>query len=144
MAPAQRKRCDFSRCSAGDPDEDGNSRPYVPTEGLALRTEVTADLLQHVKIAHELPLQILQALRDAHTAEAGLRKAEAEKIREERSPQDPALPAAATTPRTNPKAESIPCPTVDEGATESDWSFFEHQWDRYIKGTGLTGETVAL
>merc|ERR1712059_65973 len=126
MPTAQRKRCDFPGCSSGEQDLDGNSGPYITPEGLALRAEVTADLLQHIKIAHELPLQLLQAQRDDKIAEAGLRKAEAEKIREERGPTEQPATATTTSTRTNPKAESIPRPTMDEGATESDWSFFEH------------------
>ena len=71
---------------------------------------------------------MLQAQRDAHQAEASLRKAETDKIREERGPTEQLAPAAIASTRTNPKAESIPHPTIDEGATESDWSFFEQQW----------------
>ena len=145
MPPAQRKRCDFPGCSSGEQDLDGNAGPYITAEGLALRAEVTADLLQHVKIAHELPLQHLQAQRDAHAAEAGLRKAEAEKIREERGPPpEPTEPAPPLPARSTPKVEPLPRPKIDEGSTESDWSFFKQQWVRYTKGTNITGEQAIL
>ena len=84
MPNAARKRCDFPGCSLGTPDKDGQPTPYITADGLALRAEVTADLMSHVKIAHEVPLQLLQAQWDDKLAEANLRKAEAEKIREER------------------------------------------------------------
>ena len=88
MPPAARKRCDFPGCSAGEPDEDGNGGPYITPEGLALRAEVTADLLQHVEFAHTLPIKMLEAQLDAHKAEADLRMAEADKIREECGPTE--------------------------------------------------------
>ena len=37
------------------------------------------------------------------------------------------------------KRAVIPRPTVDEGITESDWSFFVAQWARYKDSTGLSG-----
>ena len=33
---------------------------------------------------------------------------------------------------------------MDEGISQSDWNFFTSQWSRYVKGTGLTGESVIL
>ena len=138
MPAAARKRCDFPGCSSGTPDEDGQSAPYITADGLMLRAEVTADFMQHVRIVHELPMQLLQAQRDDKLAEAGLRKAEAEKIRKERGPQEPTEPAPPSKP--NPKVEALPRPKIDEGSTESDWSFFKQQWIRYSKGTNISGE----
>ena len=141
MPPAARKNCDFPGCIAGPTDEDGTRTQYITPEGLATRAEVTADLLQHVEMAHILPIKLLEAQRDATQAEANKATAEAAKIREERGPGEQ-LPQAnpVTVQRdSKPKVESIPRPTIDEGVTESDWSFFTNQWDRYVQGTGLTG-----
>ena len=42
-------------------------------------------------------------------------------------------------PRTNkPKLESIPRPKIGNSSTESDWSFFQAQWSRYVLGSGMT------
>ena len=144
MPPAARKHCDFPGCASGEPDEEGQRGSYTTPEGLATRAEVNTDLMQHVEIAPTLPLKMLEAQRDAHKAEAELRKAEAAKIREERGTLEEPTPATHAPTRTGPKVEPIPRPTIDKGMTESDSSFFTNQWDRYILGTGLTGDTVAL
>ena len=41
------------------------------------------------------------------------------------------------------KRAAIPRPEVDEGVTESDWSFFSAQWERYKSSTSLAGEAEA-
>ena len=36
------------------------------------------------------------------------------------------------------KRDSIPRPSIQENSTDSDWSFFEAQWKRYMLGSNMT------
>ena len=130
MPPATRKQCDYPGCALGEPNEDGIRANYVTPEGLATRADIMADYLQHVEVAHKLAIQLLEAQCDADQAKAILEQAKAERIMEERGPTEAeATPATAHQRDGKPKVESIPRPTIDEGVTESDWSFFVNQWD---------------
>ena len=35
-------------------------------------------------------------------------------------------------------------PTIDEGVNQAGWTFLKSQWDRYVQGTNLTGNSVIL
>jgi hypothetical protein len=49
--------CDFPGCQGGEPDTDGNPTPYMTSPDLTRRDEVTAELKEHMNMAHELPLR---------------------------------------------------------------------------------------
>ena len=152
MPNATRKICPFPHCSLSEPDDDGNPTPYVTPPELQRRDEVTADLKDHVFMAHELPLH--------HTESDTKLMAEATKIREEaakinaesaahappQQQQQQAAPVLQQLPpqQSKQKGDRIPRPVVDENINESDWGFFKSQWQMYVAGTGLTGEAVIL
>ena len=60
MAPASRKYCDYLKCERG-PVLDGQPTPYVTEEGIATRVDVLADLNNHVRMAHELPVKMQES-----------------------------------------------------------------------------------
>ena len=82
MAPAGRKHCDYPGCDRG-PVVDGQPTPYVTEEGIATRADVLADLNNHVRMAHELPMKLQESKAEATRAEADRLRAEAEKLRAE-------------------------------------------------------------
>ena len=61
MPPAARKRCDFPSCNRGPPTPEGEPDCYTTPEGLATRELVTADLREHVKMVHILPIKAVEA-----------------------------------------------------------------------------------
>ena len=61
MPPAARKRCDFPGCNRGPPTPEGEPDCYTTPEGLATRELVTADLREHVKMVHILPIKAVEA-----------------------------------------------------------------------------------
>ena len=97
MPNARRQTCDYPGCRGGTPDDDCNPQPYVTEEGLARRDEVSADMKEHVRRAHELPLEAAKSEVEKIKAEAEKLRYEAEKLRAERPPK--AGEPAATTPR---------------------------------------------
>ena len=60
MPPAARKVCDFPGCNRGPPDGDDNPTAYITPPDLQRREEVVADLREHVNMAHELPLKLVE------------------------------------------------------------------------------------
>ena len=147
MPAAARKRCNFPACDRGMPDEDGNPDCYTTPEGLQTRDQVSADLKEHVDMAHLMPIRMLEAEEKKLQAQANLVKAEADKLRAERPPGESGNTAANNAPagssHAGAKTEKIPRPTVDEGVSEGDWGFFVSQWKRYVTGTGISGDIVA-
>ena len=144
MAPATRKSCDFPGCSKGEPDGQGNLTPYLTEKGLPTRADVSQDLDRHIKMAHELPLKHKEA-------QAEQTKADADKLRAETEVLRAGTPGTVASPGDQSrslrpvmdKRAAIPRPEVDEGVTESDWSFFSAQWERYKSSTSLSGEAEA-
>ena len=141
MPPAARQRCNFPGCNRGPPDEDGVNDCYTTPEGLATRELVSQYLKEHVEMAHMLPIKALEAEERNILAQATLVKAEADKIRAKRPPDQQAATTASST-TSGPKTEKIPCPTIDEGVSEGDWGFFVAQWERYVNGTNISGTTA--
>ena len=141
MPYATRKVCPFPGCAHGAPDDDGNPQPFMTPEGIATRQEVNEELKDHVHMAHELILEHKKLEVGKINAEATKIQAEAAKLAAE---QGPAV-AGVATPRLEgqgrvpvEKRAVIPRPQVEEGITESDWSFFDAQWTRYKASTGLS------
>ena len=149
MAPATRKVCDFPGCDAGEPDGDDCPQPYATPSNLQTRDEVSQDLREHVFRAHELPLRVSEAAVNKLKAETGKIQAETARVVADRPAPAPVQVQAPqysehTTPRMQDRRDKIPHPQVDEGISQSDWNFFTSQWERYVKGTGLAGESVVL
>ena len=76
MPYATRKTCGFPGCDQGEPDDDGNPMPYITLEGIASRAEVSEELKEHVRMAHEL-------IVEQKKMEVAKLQAEADKIRAE-------------------------------------------------------------
>ena len=130
MAPAARKMCDYPGCNTGVPDGQGNPTPYMTEEGIPTRAEVSQDLRDHVKMAHELPLKHKEAAAEQTKADADKLRAEAEVLRASASPSTAPVGSGGESRGPRPvvdKRAAIPRPEVDEGVTESDWSFFSAQ-----------------
>ena len=150
MPHATRHVCDFPNCTNGEPDEDGNPTPYVTSEGLATRQEVSTDLTTHVFRAHELALRHSEAAVAKLVAETEKVKAETARVLADRTVVEQAAPA---TPQpvvlqhghgNMDRRDRMPRPQIDEEVSQSDWNFFKSQWSCYVMGTGLTGQSVVL
>ena len=76
MPPAARRSCDFPGCQLGTPDDNGVRGPYQTHPENQTRAEVSEDLDRHVKMAHEIPLQLMQNETAKITAETKKLKAE--------------------------------------------------------------------
>ena len=144
MAPAARKMCIYPGCNTGVPDGQGNPTPYMTEEGIPTRAEVSQDLRDHVKMAHELPLKHKEAAAEQTKADADKLRAEAQVL------HAGTLGTVASTGDQSrgsrpimDKRAAFPRPEDDEGITESDWSFFTAQWERYKLSTSLSGEAEA-
>ena len=140
MPYATRKTCGFPGCDHGEPDGDGNPMPYVTPEGIATRAKVSEELKEHVHMAHELAIEQGKLEVNKLNAEAAKIQAEAAKITAE---QGPGTGSVDVHPRSEGQAPVekravIPRSQVEEGITESDWSFFTAQWARYKASTGLS------
>ena len=150
MAPATRKVCDYPGCTSGEADGDGCPQPYATPSNLQTRDEVAQDLKEHTFRAHELPLRAIEA--GVKKIEAETMKIQAETARVIADRPAPQVVQASVSqsvghqevPRLQDRRDKIPRPTVDEGISQSDWNFFVSQWTRYVKGTGLTGDSVVL
>ena len=125
MPPAKRKLCEHPGCTSGPPDtETGVPTPYVSDEECLTRADVLEDLKNHVRMAHELPLQLQQNNTRQYEVET-----EREKVQGTKTPQ---------VDKYNEKRDSIPRPKIEENATASEWSFFQAQWGRYTKGSNMS------
>ena len=51
-------------------------------------------------------------------------------------------PAEVGGSRSNIKAEKLARPNLEEEISEVDWKFFESEWRRYKRSTGLTGQSI--
>ncbi len=72
------------------------------------------------------------------SAEAAKISAEADKVRAEKS----ASRKHDGRDSMGEKKAEMQRPTVDEGISESDWSFFEAEWSRYTVATGLDEDSA--
>ena len=142
MPPARCQMCDYPGCRGGPPDDNVIPTPYITEEGLPKREEVAQDLKEHLRRAHELPLQAAQQEVEKLKAEADKLRSEAEKLRAERpaGEQVQVQGQGQGSREVVNKRATIPRPEVEEGINESDWSFFSAQWTRYKTSTKLTGQ----
>ena len=51
-------------------------------------------------------------------------------------------PAATNAGGGGPKPDKLPRPTISEGITQTDWVWFEDRWSRYMRSTGLQGQSA--
>ena len=140
MPYAARKTCVVPGCTLGGPNDDGVLQPYITPEGISSRAEVSEELKEHVRMAHELALEAGKLEVSKLNAEAAKLQAEAEKIAAKRGGATGSGEVQARSEgRTSvEKRAVIPRPQVEEGITESDWLFFVAQWARYKASTGLS------
>lgn len=134
MPPAAPRTCEFPDCSSGPPDGDGLPTPYTTRSDNNTRAELMEDLNSHMRMRHELPAQ---SNSTALLAEQNRRiKAETAKILAEKyNNQDR---DRTEERRFHQKSDSIPRPSIQEGSSDSDWSFFEAQWKCYTMGSNMT------
>lgn len=85
MAPASSKYCDYPGCDWG-PVVDSKPTPYVTEEGISTHADVLADLNNHVRMPHELPVKLQESKAEATRAEADRIRAEVEKLQGEQGP----------------------------------------------------------
>ena len=117
----------------GEPDKDGNPRPFWTDPECSTVAERVSELKEHVYQAHTLVVDQENAAASRITAEAAKITAEAERLRVERS----SARTGESTTRGEKKATMVRL-TIEESVSESDWSFFEAEWSRYVDATDLS------
>ena len=110
--------CEYPGCSAGPPGQDQQPTAYITHEDNRTRAEVMQDLLNHVNMAHQLPLQQQQLQQQ-------LGQPQVQNTEDDRRP---------TAHPFLQKRDSIPRPTIEENASESDWTFFKHNGSDMSRG----------
>ena len=50
--------------------------------------------------------------------------------------------ANATSNDASTRPDKLPRPSLEEGISEADWVWFEEQWKRYKRSTGLKGDNI--
>ena len=125
-------KCGVKGCLEGEPDKDGNPKPFWTDPDCATVAERLKELEAHVYQAHTLVVDQENAAASRITAEAAKITAEAERLRVERT----SARASEATTRGEKKAMMVR-PTIEESVSESDWSFFEAEWSRYVDTTDL-------
>ena len=118
--------------------------PYLTDPDCGTVTERSEDLRTHITMVHDQGRLDKEA--DAKKAEADAKKimAEVKKYEAETaravSEQDPSSSQVPRGPEGQPRGERkapMERPSMDEGVTEGDWSFFLAEWERYVEAVGL-------
>ena len=97
------------------------------------------DMKDHVYQAHTLAKELAQTEVEKSKAETLRYEAETTRLKETGSGGDQG--ALETWGRGERKAP-MERPKIDEGVTETDWSFFCAEWSRYEKATCISGEST--
>ena len=148
MAPATPKLCQVPGCEDGELDEMDQPTPYSTPADLPTRKDVEDDMKNHIYQAHTLPMEIEKLAVSKLEMEAKKLEAEAAKILAEKAPSAGGsleVPSESAQSRGEPRGEkkaSIPRPDVEEGITESDWSFFLVRWKMYQEATRCEGKSA--
>ena len=115
--------------------------PYLSDPDCDSVTERAADLEQHIKMVHEHDRKEKEADAKKLEAEAKKLSAETDKYRAETSRMEAAggvtNPEAGSYAKKGERKAPMERPSMDEGVTEGDWSFFLAEWTRYLEATGL-------
>ena len=125
-------KCQVPGCTAGWTNADGEDQegPYYTDPDCSSVTERSQDQKDHVTINHEHEKTMMEARAKEITAEAAKLTAEAEKLRAEGA-------AGGGQAVKGERKAMMARPTVEENVTESDWSYFLAEWERYCDATGL-------
>ena len=132
-------------CEWGELNELEERGPYMTPDDLATRAAVDEDMKNHVYAAHTLPMEMEKIAVSKMEMEAKKIEAEAAKILAEKAPQsDQGEHVSGPSQQRGEKKASIPRPDIEEGITESDWSFFLASWNRYVTACKLEpGEEIS-
>ena len=130
-------KCGVKGCQGGEPDKDGNPTPFWSDPDCASVAERVAELQEHRIQAHTHAVDQENAAAARITAEAAKTAAEAEKLRAERNS------TRESGSNRGEKKAMMARPTIEESVSESDWSFFTAEWDRYVEATDLTDDGEA-
>ena len=127
MPQASRKHCDYRGCDRGLV-VDGQATLYIMEEGNPTRAKVVQDLLNNIRMAHELPVKLQESQAEATRVVDKKLRAEAEKLRAEQpatSAKGQGDGSGTRVPKpVVDKWAAIPIPKVYEEVNESNWSFF--------------------
>ena len=132
MGKVKKVKCEVAGCSSG---EDGG--PFVTDEECTSVAERTAELKEHVYQVHTIAVDNIKAEAAKTTAEAAKKTAEAALINAEKSES-----RRSGSSRGEKKA-IMQRPMIEESVSESDWSFFLADWDRYVEATDLAEDGEA-
>ena len=138
MTKPKSKKCQVPGCTGGD---DGGTYWTDPDNNTT--AERDKDLVDHVYQAHTLGKELLEV--EAKKLEAAAKDVEARasqyRAETERLKQSGELGVGGdqTQVSRGERKAQLDRPTIDEGATEADWSFFKSEWDRYAAATSLSG-----
>ena len=129
--------------------------PYLTDPDCSSVAERAADLAQHVECAHNFARKERETEATVKSAEAKKVEADAKKIAAEADKlraESEAARAGTSTSGVSSRSEDqkkgerkapMPRPTVEDNITESDWSFFRAEWDRYATATELGDDSAA-
>ena len=137
MTKPKRVKCQVAGCVSGELDDNkGVPGPYWTDPDCCTIAERTGDLKDHVHMVHELAIEQVTAQASKISAEAEKLKAEADKLKAETL----ATGSGDSGSSSKGKRRALMIfPVIEEGVTESDWSFFLAKWVRYSAATEISG-----
>ena len=137
MGKPRQVPCQVKGCDTGWTNLDGEFQEgvYYTDPECGNVSERSQDLRDHVAMAHEHQTKEIEAKAKQVEAEALKLKAEADKLRAEAEVSGASAVVAA--PVKGERKANMVQPTVEENVTESDWSYFLAEWERYCGATGL-------
>ena len=133
-------------------DREERSGPFMTDPECETVTQRMEDLQAHIKMVHDHEKETMTNKTNETRAEAARVEAEAKKLaaeadryraESERLAAGNGSAAAPVGQRSEVKSERrapMKCPVVEENCTESDWSFFVAEWNRYSSAVGLDGD----
>ena len=99
-----------------------------------------AELNEHTYQAHTIKVDDKNVEATKVAAEARKLQAEAAKVTAEADRTRAERAVMRGSAKHGDKKAKMSRPTVEESISESDWSFFVTEWDRYVTNTGLAEE----
>ena len=116
MKMVKNVKCWVKGCTGGEPDDQGNPRPFGTDPDCASVAERVAELKEHVYQAHTIKVDQENDAASRIMAKVATTSAEAEILRAERSK----APRESGTAKDERKA-IMQRPTIEESVSESDW-----------------------
>ena len=138
MPVASRRTCEFPGCVSGPiPEGSETPGPYISHVDFTTRAEVQEDIRDHVNMVHNLPLEHQKlSVKQYKVQTERMKVTNSEADGDDSNPDS--IASSTASRKSHSKLESIPRPRIKENCTQSDWSFFSAQWERYVSGSDMT------